>query len=133
MGNAARGNVVDPGVVTNRRAVRLPRFAFVGAAGGRGPERVGAESMDRSSTCRRVRVAAISRPKLLEFCEYVYMRGAATAGQHAGWAGRVAAMICASWNYSPFDDGIDDRQRDRARRARENPDRKRSSLRLTRR
>lgn len=53
------------------------------------------------------RVAAISRSKLLEFCEYVYMRGAASAGQHTGWAGRVAAMICASWAYSPFEDGIE--------------------------
>lgn len=53
------------------------------------------------------RVAANSRSKLLEFCEYVYMRGAASAGQHTGWAGRVAAMICASWAYSPFEDGIE--------------------------
>lgn len=53
------------------------------------------------------RVAAVNRPKLLEFCEYVYMRGAASAGQHTGWAGRVAAMICASWNYSPFEDGVE--------------------------
>jgi hypothetical protein len=53
------------------------------------------------------RVAAINRAKLLEFCEYVYMRGAASAGQHTGWAGRVAAMICASWSYSPFEDRIE--------------------------
>ncbi|WP_116810713.1 hypothetical protein [Steroidobacter cummioxidans] len=53
------------------------------------------------------RVSAIHRSKLLEFCEYVYMRGAATAGQHTGWAGRVAAMICASWSYSPFEDGVE--------------------------
>lgn len=50
------------------------------------------------------RVSAINRAKLLDFCEYVYMRGAADAGQHTGWAGRVAAMICASWSYSPFED-----------------------------
>lgn len=53
------------------------------------------------------RVAAVNRAKLLEFCEYVYMRGAANAGQHTGWAGRVAAMICASCSYSPFEDGIE--------------------------
>jgi hypothetical protein len=53
------------------------------------------------------RVAAVRRSKLLEFCEYVYMRGAASAGQHTGWAGRVAAMICASWAYSPFEEGIE--------------------------
>jgi hypothetical protein len=53
------------------------------------------------------RVAAVNRTKLLEFCEYVYMRGAASAGQHTGWAGRVAAMICASWNYSPCDERIE--------------------------
>jgi hypothetical protein len=53
------------------------------------------------------RVAAINRTKLLEFCEYVYMRGAASTGQHTGWAGRVAAMICASWDYSPFEDAIE--------------------------
>ncbi|HEY5759065.1 MAG TPA: hypothetical protein VIU34_24735 [Steroidobacter sp.] len=53
------------------------------------------------------RVAAVNRAKLLEFCEYVYMRGAANAGQHTGWAGRVAAMICASWSYSPFEDGVE--------------------------
>jgi hypothetical protein len=53
------------------------------------------------------RVAAVNRAKLLEFCEYVYMRGAANAGQHTGWAGRVAAMICASWSYSPFEDGME--------------------------
>jgi hypothetical protein len=53
------------------------------------------------------RVSAVNRAKLLEFCEYVYMRGAANAGQHTGWAGRVAAMICASWSYSPFEDGVE--------------------------
>jgi hypothetical protein len=53
------------------------------------------------------RVAAIHRTKLMDFCEYVYMRGAATAGQHTGWAGRVASMICASWRYSPFEDGLE--------------------------
>jgi hypothetical protein len=53
------------------------------------------------------RVAATNRAKLLEFCEYVYMQGAANAGQHTGWAGRVAAMICASWNYSPFEEAIE--------------------------
>jgi hypothetical protein len=53
------------------------------------------------------RVAATNRSKLLEFCEYVYMRGAANAGQHTGWAGRVAAMVCASWDYSPFEEGIE--------------------------
>lgn len=49
------------------------------------------------------RVAAVNRARLLEFCENVYMRGAASAGQHTGWAGRVAAMICASWSYLPFE------------------------------
>jgi len=53
------------------------------------------------------RVGSSHRAKLLEFCEYVYMRGAASAGQHTGWAGRVAAMICASWDYSPFEEGIE--------------------------
>jgi hypothetical protein len=53
------------------------------------------------------RVSAVNRARLLEFCEYVYMRGAANAGQHTGWAGRVAAMICASWSYSPFEDGVE--------------------------
>lgn len=54
------------------------------------------------------RVAPANRAKLLEFCEYVYARGAASAGQHTGWAGRVAAMICASCNYSPFErEGIE--------------------------
>ena len=52
-------------------------------------------------------LSATTRSKLLEFCEYVYMQGAANAGQHTGWAGRVAAMICASWAYSPFEDGIE--------------------------
>jgi hypothetical protein len=49
------------------------------------------------------RVAAVNRARLLEFCENVYMRGAANAGQRTGWAGRVAAMICASWSYLPFE------------------------------
>jgi len=53
------------------------------------------------------RVAASHRSKLLAFCEYVYMRGAASAGQRTGWAGRVAAMICASWDYSPFGEGLE--------------------------
>lgn len=49
------------------------------------------------------RVAEIHRDRLLGFCENVYERGAANAGQNTGWAGRAAAMICASWSYSPFD------------------------------
>lgn len=53
------------------------------------------------------RVAAASRSKLQEFCEYVYARGAATTGQHTGWAGRVAAMIGASWAYAPFEEGME--------------------------
>ena len=48
-------------------------------------------------------VAPADRVRLLDFCDYVYSRNAANAGQRTGWAGRVAAMICASWNYSPFD------------------------------
>jgi hypothetical protein len=48
-------------------------------------------------------VPAARRGKLLEFCDYVYMRGAASAGHHTGWAGRAAAMICASCGYSPFE------------------------------
>ncbi len=55
------------------------------------------------------RVAAVNRARLMEFCEYVYMRGAASTGQRTGWAGRVAAMICASWNYSPFEDDVEPR------------------------
>jgi hypothetical protein len=51
------------------------------------------------------RVAEVHRDRLLGFCESVYTRGAANAGQHTGWAGRAAAMICASWSYSPFDWG----------------------------
>lgn len=48
------------------------------------------------------RVAEAHRDGLLGFCESVYTRGAANAGAHTGWAGRAAAMICASWSYSPF-------------------------------
>lgn len=65
------------------------------------------------------RVASVSCSKLLDFCEYVYMQGAASAGQHTGWAGRVAAMICASWAYSPFEEEVQSPTPVPAARARE--------------
>jgi hypothetical protein len=54
------------------------------------------------------RVDAVDRVRLLDFCDYVYLRGAANAGQRTGWAGRVAAMVCACSGYRPFDrDNLD--------------------------